>query len=124
MIDLLLGKRTKWEEAKYWRKEENKDYSKLIYESKPHSFFCSEEQSKTTDNNIIGGSFLITQSTITISTNDKIGIEVNDLVKFRGRFWIVDNIQEYEITKQIRFGGYKNVSQITYLRLRGADDVL
>lgn len=124
MIDLLLGKRTKWEEAKYWRKEENKDYSKLIYESKPHSFFCAEEQSKTTDNNVIGGAFLITQSTITISTNDKIGIEVNDLVKFRGRFWIVDNIQEYEITKQIRFGGYKNVSQITYLRLRGADDVL
>ncbi len=120
-IDLFLGKRMQFEKAWFWRKKDTKDYSEIIYSEKAHFFTCKEETPQRNNDNVVGGAFMYRDSVVVISTYDNIAIELNDLVKFRNRFWIVKSIQEKEMQRQLQFGNYNNASKMTVLELRGKE---
>lgn len=117
-IDLNTSRRTYHTKCRYWKvNTKYKDKSELVHDKKPFGiFFAKENNSWTSDNEIVNEVLMIKTSEISISTQDKNSLEVNDIVDYNGDLWIVINVQRKKIKRQSQF--MKTTSEITYIQLR------
>lgn len=119
MIDLRIGNRGYFYFCKYWKRDISQpmDNDKLILFNKPNGEFrakiISEKDNNTQD---VAGVFRIKQEGITIETREKVDIEKDDLVLFKGKKWIVTSVRISEIQKSAYYDN--DPSKITTIGLQ------
>lgn len=123
MFDLFQSRRGYNEYCKWWSQNESEEISfdKLVSKRVPSGcFYAKEVNPETSQNAIIGGTFMFDKTTITIKTPDNVlGIKNNDIVLFRGEKWIVIDVQKRQShLQQSEFANDENVSHYWYISLR------
>lgn len=123
MIDLYTTRRNYHNKCWYWKVDsKNKIQETLLYETKPSGFFyAKEENSSTFSKNVIGSVFQVGENLLMISTKDSVSdLRANDIVEFKKKKWIVNDIQRKNINKQNEYS--LNNSAIYYIALRSRDE--
>ena len=123
MIDLWQSRRDIFSPVEYWSQIDNEDIvsnSQIAYQTNPSGTFMAKEMSSYTDDSqVVGESMMFDENTINIYTRDKIEkLRVNDLVKYDGRVYRVDNIQKNYVKKQRQFMK-REASAEYFISLRG-----
>ena len=115
-----MSKRTSFEECEYWLRDVNADPNELVYKSRrcDGAFDAKLSNPETSGTNVIGGVFMFDTKNLMLETYDDIDeIKINDVVCFRGSFYMVTQVQKYPIRKNTQF--HNDQQYITYLSLRG-----
>lgn len=117
-ISELTSRRVNFDECKYWSRDyDDDDLEEYTYKNNYSGiFWAKESNANTTEKNVIDGTFIYDESTITIETNDLISIKPGDIVKFEDKLWHVVNVQEREMHKSKQF--LKMDLKKTYIQLR------
>ena len=120
MFDLFTSRRSNFDECEYWLRDVNSNPNELVYKSRrcDGTFYAKLSNPETVGSNVIGGVFMFDTKNLMLETYDDIReVKVNDVVCFRGSYYIVTQIQMYPIRKNTQF--YNEQQYITYLSLRG-----
>lgn len=123
MIDLRQSRNTYWEEARWWSRDVrdmNESDELIMKRNESGRFKAKEIVAEQMSNNVVGGSFMIDKTTVTLKTPDNLtGIKNNDLVEFRGEKWIVIDAQKKKAkVQQTYFLKSECCSHLWYLELR------
>lgn len=123
MIDRFQSHATYNEKCRWWARNENDDYppEELVMKRiASGSFWAKEVSPASLRNNILGGVFLFDNTHITIKSPDNLAnIKSEDLVLFRGEYWLVVSVQRSKARNQnTYFGKDKDCSHYWYLELR------
>ena len=123
MIDLWQSRRDVFSPVEYWSQIDNEDIvsnSQIAYEILPSGTFMAKEMSSiTNDSQVVGESIMYDENTVNIYTRDKIEkLRINDLVKYDGRLFRVDNIQKNYVKKQKQFMKSQTSAEY-FISLRG-----
>ena len=119
-VDVFLSRRTNFEECEYWLRNTNADPNELVYQTRRSNgiFDAKISNPETFGNDVVGGVFMFDTKNLMIETYDDISeIKPNDVVSFKGDFYMVSQIQKYPIRKNTQF--HSEQQYITYLSLRG-----
>ena len=108
MIDLWQSRRDAFVPVEYWSQIDNEDLvsnSQISYNRLPTGTFMAKEVSSFTDDSqVVGETLMYDEITVNIYTRDKIDdLRVNDIVKYEGKIYRVDNIQKNYVKKQRQF---------------------
>lgn len=113
-IDAFIGHRVRNRLCKYWKKRQGDSFQDAIWEREPDGLFYAKQESGRDDSDEDIGPFRVGKSTVTISTADRVDVEDQDIVLYRGERWIVEDRQVREIEGKSEFCP----TFVTYLRLR------
>ena len=119
MIDLSRGRREYNYRCTYWKRKTNGVYDneELIMKNNPNGIFWAKVVSERTNSSLdIGGVFHDCNDSITIETECVVKVEKDDIVKFNGFKWLVENVKVMPIQKNAEFG--KRTSNITTIVLQ------
>ena len=121
-FDLFQSRRNMNEHCTWWTRLEGEDIeeSKLIYKRVASGTFSAQEvSSETSDNNVIGGTFMVRKTSVTIKSSDNLSdIKPNDWIDYQGEIWRVENVQKKKARIQnSEFGKPSSVSHYWYLSL-------
>lgn len=133
-VDLFTSRRNHFNKCYYWkrndREEEMKqdlysmvsvdeDSNEMSYEREPDGWFDANEISNFEENNqIIAGTFMFDDNTVTLETNDNIPLlGINDIVVFDNKVWRVIKVARKKRKRQAQFS--KDYSYKTYISLKG-----
>lgn len=116
-VDIYTSRRHNFDKVWYWKRNDAiKDLSKYVYETQPDGFFYAREMSPAaTDNAQVQNVYLYDKSNISLATEDKVNLEVNDIVKYADEIWRVNNVQRAIIGKTHQF--MKRVAYRTYIQV-------
>ena len=123
MIDLWQSRRDAFVPVEYWSQIDNEDLvsnSQISYNRLPTGTFMAKEVSSFTDDSqVVGETLMYDEITVNIYTRDKIDdLRVNDIVKYEGKIYRVDNIQKNYVKKQRQFMK-REASAEYFISLRG-----
>lgn len=123
MIDLWQSRRDVFVPVEYWSQIDNEDLvsnSQIVYERLSSGTFMAKEVSSLTDDSqVVGEAIMYDEKTVNIYTRDKIdNLRVNDIVKYEGKIYRVDNIQKNYVKKQRQFMRRKASAEY-FISLRG-----
>jgi hypothetical protein len=123
MIDLWQSRRDVFVPVEYWSQIDNEDLvsnSQISYNRLPTGTFMAKEVSSFTDDSqVVGEALMYDENTVNIYTRDKIDdLRVNDIVKYEGKIYRVDNIQKNYVKKQRQFMK-REASAEYFISLRG-----
>ena len=123
MIDLWQSRRDAFVPVEYWSQIDNEDLvsnSQISYNRLPTGTFMAKEVSSFTDDSqVVGETLMYDEITVNIYTIDKIDdLRVNDIVKYEGKIYRVDNIQKNYVKKQRQFMK-REASAEYFISLRG-----
>ena len=123
MIDLWQSRRDVFVPVEYWSQIDNEDLvsnSQISYNRLPTGTFMAKEVSSFTDDSqVVGETLMYDEITVNIYTRDKIDdLRVNDIVKYEGKIYRVDNIQKNYVKKQRQFMK-REASAEYFISLRG-----
>lgn len=114
------SRRTQFDICKFWKRNEENigDSDKLIHNKKPDGlFFARLVNVKSKQEGNINGVILFSKdTTILYSTDDLKDLERGDLILFRGEMWLVESVQNQQITKESQY--FKEESFVYYINLR------
>lgn len=116
-VNIYTSRRHNFDKVWYWKRNDAiKDLSKYIYENTPDGFFYAREESPIdTGNAQTQNVYLYDKSNITLQTEDKVNLEINDIVKYMDEIWRVNNVQKQIIGKTHQF--MKNVDTRTFIQI-------
>lgn len=122
-VDLYQNRRDYNVLCHYWKRDERDENTpdELIYKRIPNGCFWAKEMSAEQDrDNIIGGTFNLDSTHITIkSPDDCAGIDSKDLVEYEGEYWIVVSVQKTKARIGNKmFAKDINCSHYWYIELR------
>ena len=122
-IDIYNSRSTYHERCKWWKRNENDDYSsdELIMKRIPSGTFSAKEVAPLhKQDSRIAGVFILENQRITIKSPDNLeDISEKDLIEFRGEKWMVASVQRSKARNQNTFFGKdKYCSHYWYLELR------
>ena len=119
-VDIYHTRRTHYKKCYFYKRNKNiKDLSKYVLEEKiAGSFWAKFYSPEVKGANQYHNIFMINNNKITVSTEDEIeGLEKNDIVKFRGKLWVVaDDIQEIPHEKELAFSNKFHSTKVISLR--------
>ena len=123
MIDLWQSRRDAFVPVEYWSQIDNEDLvsnSQISYNRLPTGTFMAKEVSSFTDDSqVVGETLMYDENTVNIYTRDKVSdLRVNDIVKYEGKIYRVDNIQKNYVKKQRQFMK-REASAEYFISLRG-----
>lgn len=123
MIDLWQSRRDAFVPVEYWSQIDNEDLvsnSQISYNRLPTGTFMAKEVSSFTDDSqVVGEALMYDENTVNIYTRDKVSdLRVNDIVKYEGKIYRVDNIQKNYVKKQRQFMK-REASAEYFISLRG-----
>lgn len=123
MIDLWQSRRDAFVPVEYWSQIDDEDIvsnSQIAYKILPSGTFMAKEVSSfTNDSQVVGETLMYDERTVNIYTRDKVNdLRVNDIVRYEGKFYRVDNIQKNYVKKQRQFMK-REASAEYFISLRG-----
>lgn len=123
MIDINTSRRDMFDLCQYWSQDNNADivpYDQIVHNRRPTGeFYAKEENSLSVQNQVVAGTFMFEETTVTLKTNDDTKtLKRNDIVRYDNKYYRVETIQQIKIKKQRQFLRY-NYSTTTYISLRG-----
>lgn len=123
MIDINTSRRDMFDLCQYWSQDNNADivpYDQIVYNRRPTGeFYAKEENSLSVQNQVVAGTFMFEETTVTLKTNDDTKtLKRNDIVRYDNKYYRVETIQQIKIKKQRQFLR-SNYSTTTYISLRG-----
>ena len=123
MIDLWQSRRDSFVSVEYWSQIDDDDVvsnSQIAYKILPSGTFMAKEVSSFTDDSqVVGETLMYDERTVNIYTRDKVSdLRVNDIVRYEGKFYRVDNIQKNYVKKQRQFMK-REASAEYFISLRG-----
>lgn len=123
MIDLETSRRDMFDLCTYWSQNDNQNLvslDQLVHNKKPTGeFYAKEENSLSVQNQVVGGSFMFEETTVTLKTNDDVHLlRQNDVVFYDNKYYRVESIQQVKVRKQRQYLK-SNYSASTYISLRG-----
>lgn len=123
MIDLWQSRRDAFVPVEYWSQIDDDDLvsnSQIAYNCLPTGTFMAKEVSSFTDDSqVVGETLMYDEITVNIYTRDKVNdLRVNDIVRYEGKFYRVDNIQKNYVKKQRQFMK-REASAEYFISLRG-----
>lgn len=123
MIDLWQSRRDAFVPVEYWSQIDDDDVvsnSQIAYKILPSGTFMAKEVSSFTDDSqVVGETLMYDERTVNIYTRDKVNdLRVNDMVRYEGKFYRVDNIQKNYVKKQRQFMK-REASAEYFISLRG-----
>lgn len=120
-IDLFHSRRSNYHKCEYWiRDERDKSGSpqEWVLHNQSSGFFWAKPLSvKSTQANVINGSWMLDKNYITLETDDEISdIDRGSVVKFDDQLWLVEAVQREIHNKESEFSkhiDYKYVLSLT-----------
>lgn len=127
-FDLFQSRRNCNEPCRWWARNEDEEMEsdELIYSRIPAGYFYAKEvDAETTNNSIIGGTFMLNRTTVTIMSPDNLESIAKEkrmrsevIVEYQGELWRVDNVQKRKARIQnSEFVRADSVSHYWYLSL-------
>ena len=121
-VDEYGSRRTKYTLCEYWIRDSRvaiTDANEWVISHDSQGFFYAKESSpKYGQFNTIGAGFVFSRAGITLETEDEIpNISEGCLIKYNGRVWFVDNVQE--LVKRKRSALDNRLHYKRYITLRG-----
>lgn len=104
-FDLQTSRRAYTEKAKIWQNEVRKTLNEITTAKIPSIFYCKQVNAANISKDNMQDVFRFSNQTITISTLDKITINVDDIVKYRDTFYRVVSFQKKVIYNTTYYGG-------------------
>lgn len=122
MIDLWSSRRDKFIECEYFSQNES-DYienDEIAHNVKADGvFFASEVGPRTSGSQVIAELFMVEEVSAVLKTEDDISkLKKNDIVRYEGKSYRVENVQKTTMNKQRNFLR-KSYSATYYVSLRG-----
>lgn len=122
-MDLFQSRRNYNEPCRWWtrREEDGYDSDEIIMQRVPSGKFDAKEvTAEQNQHNIIGDTFMVDRTSVTIKTPDDVyGLKDNDLVEYQGEKWLVQSVQKGKFRSQSTlFATDKNCSHFWYIELR------
>lgn len=122
-LDLFQSRRNYNEFCEWWSRDETDKYTaeELIMQRVPTGVFMAREYSPEVNQDaIVGGVFRFDKTTITIKTPDDVyGIKNDDIVRYDGEMWFVENVQKVKARIQnSMFVSDKACSHFWFISLR------
>jgi len=131
--DIFTSRRNYFNECWYWCRTKDdierdvdlttivyvdEELNEMIYERSPNgSFMATESSSYSSDNQIVGGTFMFDEHFVTLETNDNIQeLSQNDIVIFDNNVWRVTNITKIKKKKQNQYSKFPSYK--TYISLK------
>ena len=119
-VDIFVSRRDNFDECKYWCRKPNENPNELVYEMrKPDGYFdakMSNPENFGTD--VVGGVFMFDTNFVMIETNDDVfKLKANDVVEFRGKIYMITDIQKRPLRKNNQFTN--ELAYKYYISLRG-----
>lgn len=119
-VDIYASRRTNYHKIYWWKsdKKSNFELGDIVYSKAPSGFFyASESNPIQTRNDMLNGVFKVDKNTTMLKTMDDVkGINVDDIVEYHDKKWIIVDIQQTHIHKQEEFG--RKITNITYFTIR------
>lgn len=115
MIDLYHSRRNFHIKCEYYKASKDAPLNELAHDRKPDGvFYARRESGQYSANSQANNIFQFEVSTVTLRTPDRVDLEPNDMVRFDGRAWIVQNSQRIYKTDN----EYKKDPEATVIYLR------
>lgn len=132
-IDVFTSRRKEFNECLYWCRTDrdiehdiditslvavDEELNEIAYERVPNGlFYASEVEDVSSDNQIIGGSFMFDESFVTLETNDDVHeLKLNDVVCYDGKIWRVTRIGRKKKKRQSQYS--RTCAYKTYISLK------
>ena len=119
-VDIFSSRRDYFEECEYWLRKDSENPNELIYNVRQSDGFFDAKLSnpETFGKDVIGGVFMFDTMRLTLETRDDIRtMRANDIVKYNGVFYMVEDIQKRPQRKNTQF--HSDITYIYYISLRG-----
>lgn len=119
MINIYRPRRGKFRLCEFWLRDESNyvgDLSKWVIDKKPSGqFYAKPISEKTTNSQQLSNVFMFDQDNITLETEDEINIKRGAVVKYAGKYWMVDSFQLRPHLKETEF---IEEEYTTFIRIR------
>lgn len=119
-IDIYNSRRTSHHKVYYWKGDKKNKYemNELVYSQRPSGFFYANETNAISQRNeIVGGVFKVDKKQTMLKVNDDIGeLNVDDIVKYKNKYWVVVDIQQTSSLKESEFSSKEHC--VSFLTIR------
>lgn len=119
-VDIYASRRTNYHKIYWWKsdKKSNYDMNEVVYKKKYSGhFYASETNPVQTRSELINGAFKFDKNTTMLKTSDNVEkLDIDDIIKYDNKNWIIVDIQQSQVHKQGEFG--LKITNITYLTIR------
>ena len=97
-IDIYHSRRNTFNRCEFYTRDETADIEKLVHNKLPDGiFYAIEIAAIRSDKNDVGNVMRFDRNQITLKTGDDVAkLRPDDVVKYRGKLWIVSDLQ-YDI---------------------------